>query len=143
MFLTASKAMHEASLVRSLLKQASDLAVAHGATRINAIRVQIGPLAGVEPLLFNEAFVHLAPATIAAHAVLHIDIVPLTARCRSCEQVFTATELRFDCLACGSRRIEVTAGDGVIFESVTLVVDDSGESCSPAAVSVPSCPSIP
>jgi hydrogenase nickel incorporation protein HypA/HybF len=129
--LIASQTMHEASLVRSLLKQANQLAVAHGAARINAIRVQIGPLAGVEPLLFNDAFRHLAPATIAAQAVLQIDIVPLKARCANCEQAFTAIELRFDCPACGSQRIEVTAGDGVILESVTLEVGNSGDVGSP------------
>ena len=48
--------MHEMSLARCLLAQVGHLVEAHGGGTVRSIRVQLGPLSGVEPLLLASAF---------------------------------------------------------------------------------------
>ena len=62
--------MHEHSLVHALLEQVERLAGEQGAGEVEEVRVQLGPLSGVEPLLVKTAFEMLAPATIAGQALL-------------------------------------------------------------------------
>lgn len=112
--------MHEASLVAALLRQVDELASQHGVGRVTAVRVEIGPLAGVEPLLFDEAFRRLRTGTVAADAELLVDAVGLTCRCRECRAEFATAALSFTCPTCGGRSVDVTGGDAVILHSLTL-----------------------
>ena len=68
--------MHEFSLVRSLLEQVDRLVIEQGGRAAVEVRVEIGPLSGVEPLLVKAAFTQLN-----GDATLIIDEVPLTTRC--------------------------------------------------------------
>lgn len=112
--------MHEASLVASLLRQLEELVVQSGGGRIDEVRVEVGPLAGVEPLLLREAFHRLKAGTSATDAEFVIDSVGLTCRCPSCRRDYVTDELRFDCPICGCGEVDVTAGDGVVLHSFTL-----------------------
>ena len=60
--------MHEASLVASLLRQVDELAAQNGGGRVDQVRIEVGPLAGVEPLLMREAFERLRVGTSATEA---------------------------------------------------------------------------
>ena len=119
--------MHEASLVSSLLRQVHDIAFQNNATSIIEIRVEIGPLAGVESLLFSEAYDRLKADTLAADAVLRIDFVSLTCCCRTCQLKHETDELQFKCPACSSRDIDVTGGDSVVLHSVALNCKEEAE----------------
>lgn len=112
--------MHEASLVASLLRQVDELALQHRGGRATQVRVEIGLLAGVEPILFQEAFVRLRAGTSAAEAELLIDTVGLTCWCRDCQLKYVTNELIFVCPTCDGKDVEVTAGDAVVLHSVTL-----------------------
>jgi len=112
--------MHEASLIASLLRQVDELAAQNGGGRIDQIRVEVGPLAGVEPLLLREAFCRLRVGTSARDAELVIDVVGLTCRCRECRTEYVTEILRFDCPTCGCVDVDVTAGDCVVLHSLTL-----------------------
>ncbi len=83
--------MHEASLVKSLLKQLSELVAQHGGGHIREIRVEIGLLAGIEPLLFHEAFQRERSGTLAADAELVIAPVGLTCHCQGCQLILSET----------------------------------------------------
>ena len=75
--------MHEFSLVRSLLEQVGRIVTSQGGRAAVEVRVEIGPLSGVEPLLVKAAF-----AQLAGDGTLIIDEVPLTAR-RGADRRFT------------------------------------------------------
>ncbi len=113
--------MHEASLIVSLLKQVDELVTTHGGGRVRAVRVEVGPLAGVEPVLLNEAFLRLRASSSAAEAELIVDAVALTSRCRACQLEYQSDELRFVCPTCGGMNTELTGGDSFILHSFTLV----------------------
>lgn len=112
--------MHEHSLVQALLRQVERLAAQHGASRVDEVRVRLGPLSNVELLLVESAFQTLAPATVAAESRLVMEEVPLTARCAVCSSEFEIIRFQFRCPACDSVEIAVTAGDGFVLESITL-----------------------
>ena len=112
--------MHEASLVKSLLQQLSELVAQHGGGRVSGIHVEVGILAGIEPLLFSEAFQHERRGTVADEAELVINPVGLTCHCQGCQLDFMTDELQFTCPACGDNQIEITGGDAVILHSFTL-----------------------
>ena len=112
--------MHEHSLVHALLEQVERLAGEQGAGEVEEVRVQLGPLSGVEPLLVQSAFEMLAPATIAGQARLVIDEGPLLGQCAHCRHRFEIIDFKFLCPICDSRNIEIKAGDGFVLESITV-----------------------
>lgn len=112
--------MHEASLVASLLRQIDERVAQNGGGRAVEVRVEVGPLAGVEPLLFDQAFRRLRAGTSSADAELVVEAVGLACRCRDCAAEYVTAELSFTCLSCGGRRVDVTSGDAVVLHSFTL-----------------------
>lgn len=112
--------MHEASLVRSLLNQVAQLAQNQGGGKVSEIRVELGPLSGVEPLLVASAFDQLAPASELAGARLVLDEVPLVAQCPKCGE-FTVERYDFRCPICGATQVTVVRGDEFRIVSFNLV----------------------
>ena len=103
--------MHEASLVRSLLRQVSDLLIEHDGESVETVRVEMGPLSGVERPLVEIAFQLQVHDTLCRGATLIIEEVPLSAVCRDCGNEFDIERFRFVCRACDSTRVGVTGGD--------------------------------
>ncbi len=114
--------MHEVSLVRSLLEQVDRIVAEQGGRAAVEVRVEIGPLSGVEPLLVKAAFTQFA-----SDCTLIIDEVPLTARCQSCNTAFELENFRFVCPHCDSREISVIRGDAIRLMSVTVDVPEDGD----------------
>jgi hydrogenase nickel incorporation protein HypA/HybF len=113
--------MHEMSLVRSLLAQIDELCATHGGSAVREVRLEIGPLSGVEPTLVATAFDRLrSEVTSTATAELRIEEVRLEARCLACGGVFQPVNFHFRCATCGSGDTEITRGDGVLLQSVVL-----------------------
>lgn len=113
--------MHERSLAAALLRQVETHATAQGALRVEEVCVQLGPLAGVEPLLLVMAFEQMAEGSIAAGAVLRLHEVPLVARCQDCGREFEVERFRFRCPVCSSGQTRLLQGDAVILESIKVV----------------------
>jgi hydrogenase nickel incorporation protein HypA/HybF len=114
--------MHERSLVKALIAQVASLASAQQASRVMDVRVRIGPLSGVEPLLLSGAFADLANADLFEGTTLTVFEVPLRAQCRTCHAVFNVEAFHFRCDVCGSQDIETIDGDAVILESVEFAL---------------------
>lgn len=111
--------MHESSLVRSLLGQVETIRVEQDGLAVDEVRIEIGPLSGVEPLLVSSAFSQLAPACGMDGARLVIDEVPLSARCPACGLVEVSLAL-VSCSICGSSEVQIVSGDEVRLKSVTI-----------------------
>ncbi len=117
--------MHEYSIVQSLIRQAEAI-IACETGKATEIHVSIGPLSGVEPLLVESAFEHLAAASQLSDAVLRIEETELQARCRDCNDEFVIRSFVFECPHCDSRQIDVTGGDD--FRLVSITVEEPEES---------------
>lgn len=60
--------MHEASLMKDLMKKILKVAEENGATRVTGIKVKLGALSHMSPEHFQEHFDQISPGTIAAGA---------------------------------------------------------------------------
>jgi len=65
--------MHEASLMRSLMRKIDSLANAEGATRVTIVRVWLGALSHMSAGHFHEHFEQASKATLADGASLEIE----------------------------------------------------------------------
>jgi hydrogenase nickel incorporation protein HypA/HybF len=116
--------MHEMSLVRSLLAQAAELVASHCGVAVERIRVEMGPLSGVEPVLVSLAFEQLVESTSCRGAQLVIDAVPLACRCRECQGEFEMHDFRFRCPECMSAAVHVIRGDEFRIVDITIRTAD-------------------
>jgi hydrogenase nickel incorporation protein HypA/HybF len=112
--------MHERSLVRALLKQVEGLAAKHAGSRVAAVRVRVGELAGVESSLLASAYAELSEATPLGDSTLVVERVPLQATCDSCGEHFRIERYNFRCNRCGSFQLSLRGGEELLLESVTM-----------------------
>ncbi len=125
--------MHEFAICRSLLDEVEAIAEKHLARAVPLIRLQIGPLAGVEPALLRRAFSLASVGTRAEHAELAIEAMPVRVFCAACDQTFEAAVNRLACPACAGTETKLVGGDEMVLASVELDVDDPQETMPPAA----------
>ena len=114
--------MHEWSLARTLLQQATRICREQGAQQPLEVRVQIGPLSGIEASLLESAFDQLVREQGIALTRLVVETTTLVVRCRDCEAESELLNFDFHCRACHSRLVRVVQGDQLQLVSVT--VDD-------------------
>ncbi len=111
--------MHEVSLAAALLPVVLEIAAEHG-TRVAAITVQAGELAGVVPASLELAFRGLAVGTAAEDAALVIETVPVRARCRRCGLEFAVDDVVFLCPVCDVADCETVDGTELLLTRVEL-----------------------
>ena len=114
--------MHEVSLVRSLIAQAIDAVNPVLPAGIRTVRVSVGPLTGVEPLLVKQAFDTLKTSAGLPECGLEIDEQTLEADCLNCASAFEVLNFDFRCPACRSSSVRITQGDE--FRLLSIDVDN-------------------
>lgn len=112
--------MHELSLMETIRELALQQAQSHGAARIEAVRLRIGSLAGVEPEALNFAFEVLMANTIAAGARLVVETLPAEWFCAPCAQPFGAEDYLGLCPSCGAISRELRQGRELQLTSLEL-----------------------
>jgi len=112
--------MHELSVCQALIEQVERVARQNDARRVISIVITVGPLSGVEPKLIEHAYPLAAAGTIAEHASLMIETVPVRVRCRTCGAETDAAANRLLCGACGDWKVDVTGGEEMILKRVEV-----------------------
>jgi hydrogenase nickel incorporation protein HypA/HybF len=112
--------MHELSVCQSLLDQVSQIASDHHAAVVDRIYLQVGPLSGVEPELLQSAFPIARANTVAAHAELVIEMLPIKVKCQICAAETDANMNKLVCAECGDWHTELVSGDELLLERVEL-----------------------
>ena len=102
--------MHEFSIAQSIMQIVLAEANKANARSVKKITLNIGELAGVLPESLSFCFEHLAKSTIAEHAVLAINRIPVKAICSQCRINFAVKDNRYLCPRCGKTTIELTSG---------------------------------
>lgn len=113
--------MHERSLAQALLSQIEQVAAGQLGLRPKVAEVELGPLAGVEPLLLQSAFAEIAQERGFSDLGLRLSEVPLGLRCLACHHESELQGLGFLCPLCGSTQIQITQGDGLFLVHVDFV----------------------
>jgi hydrogenase nickel incorporation protein HypA/HybF len=115
--------VHEFSVCQGLLTQVEQVVAQHGARGVAAIRLQIGPLSGVEPHLLEQAFPLASAGSCAEGAELTWESLPLRVHCRSCGAESEAAPNRLLCAACGDWQTTLISGDELLLASLELITD--------------------
>lgn len=115
--------MHELAVCQGLLREVARVATANRLSSVDSIAVAVGPLSGVEPSLLARAFDIARMGTVAQHARLDIEAVPVIVWCESCA-VESATSLNsLLCSRCGSWQVELRSGDDLTLLSVEATTE--------------------
>ena len=115
--------MHELSLATALVEQVLRIKEEHHAAAVVSIKLSLGALAGVNREALAFAFPLAAEGTGAAHARLEIEEVAVEVTCDACGQRSAPDLMHLHCAACGSPRVQITAGRDFVVQSVELQTD--------------------
>lgn len=105
--------MHEMSLCESVVRIIEEQATLHCYSRVKTVRLEIGPLAAVEPEAMRFCFGAATRGTIAENATLDIIETAASAWCFSCGGKVTIEAGYTACPECGSFQLQVTGGDSL------------------------------
>jgi len=108
--------VHELGLTRDIVAIVTERA---GASRVKRVTLEIGALSAVMPDAIRFCFDVCAEGTPLAGAELCIREVPGAGRCRDCGAAFPMSQ-PFGRCGCGSRRIELTAGDELLVKEMEV-----------------------
>ena len=112
--------MHELSVCQALIGQVEKVARENHAHRVISIVIAVGPLSGVEAGLLEHAYPVAAAGTLAEHATLTIETVPVRVRCRRCAAETGAQVNRLVCGDCGDWQVDVIAGEEMLLTRVEI-----------------------
>lgn len=115
------KPMHEFAVCRDMLQQIATIAADEQAAAVEVITVRIGPLSGIEPHLLSQAFPLAAAGTVAEHAELIIEALPIKVKCQLCGAETEATANRLICGQCGDYHTQLLSGDEMLLASLELL----------------------
>jgi hydrogenase nickel incorporation protein HypA/HybF len=115
--------MHELSICRSLLAEVERAAAANNAVDVNEIVVAVGRLSGVEPPLLARAFEVARMGTIAEHALLKIETLPVIVWCKACGVETSAAANALLCGQCGTWQVDLKSGTELLLKRVELSAD--------------------
>jgi hydrogenase nickel incorporation protein HypA/HybF len=102
--------MHELGIAQSIMQIVLSEAEKARARKVLKVTVKVGELAGVLPDSLTFCFNLLAKSTIAEHALLTIEKVPIRGYCSQCESEFVIADHRYCCTTCGNKHIELVSG---------------------------------
>jgi hydrogenase nickel incorporation protein HypA/HybF len=103
--------MHEVAIAEGLLDLVCEEAARAAATRVRAIRLAVGPLAGVEPAALTQAFDVASRGSIAEGARIVLDAPAGRANCMGCGADFEVLSRDQPCPTCARHRWLLTRGD--------------------------------
>lgn len=102
--------MHEMSITQSLLEIVGEQMAKHGMERLESIHIQVGELTAVEPDSLRFCFEVCTQGTSLEGAVLEVEEIPLTGRCRDCGREFAMQSPLALCSSCEGVAVEIIAG---------------------------------
>ncbi|TXH76870.1 hydrogenase maturation nickel metallochaperone HypA [Thiobacillus sp.] len=114
--------MHEASLAGGVLQLVEEAARNECFSRLLALRLEAGALAGVDVRALRFALECLAPGTLLEGARIEIVEPPGRAWCLACSQTVTIGQHGDACPSCGSYQLQVT--DGMELRVLDMSVND-------------------
>ncbi len=112
--------MHELSLACSLVDLACQRAQEEGASRITALEVEVGALAGVMREALAFGFEAACRDTLAQGARLVIIEEPAKGVCSACRVTCRLARFTITCPACGAAALEISGGDRLCLRAIEV-----------------------
>lgn len=103
--------MHEMGIALEIIKIVTDSIPANLKNpRVERINLKVGKLAAVVPGSLKFCFEVATKDTTLEGALLHIEEIPVSARCKSCGYSWTAIKPLFICEKCDSGLVDLLSG---------------------------------
>jgi hydrogenase nickel incorporation protein HypA/HybF len=112
--------MHEMSLVQNIIDIVQQEMDRHGVEALKAIHLAVGRMSAVVPEQLKLCFEILTSKTKLAGTALDIKMVPITYRCRNCDQEFVSEGISSKCPSCGEEDPELVFGRELKIESIEV-----------------------
>lgn len=113
--------MHEFSICQALVAQVEQIAISHGALKVQSVKLRVGPLSGVELPLLEHAYPFASAGTLAEGSILEIERAPLKVNCEACGLDSKVKPNLLTCRMCGSCMTRVVSGEELMLMSVELI----------------------
>jgi hydrogenase nickel incorporation protein HypA/HybF len=113
-------AVHELSLVLSIVDIANEQLQLNNAREIESIDLEIGSLAGVEMDALLFAWDAAVPGTALEKSERIIHLLPALARCMDCGMEYEIAQLFEACPGCGQYRSELLQGKELRVKSLVV-----------------------
>ena len=117
--------MHEMGIAMQIIEIASDSIPQDVAdVRVERVNLKIGKLAAVVPESLRFCFEIASKETPLEGADLHIDEIPVVARCKDCQAEWVINGPVFTCASCNSGQIDILSGRELNIESIEIAEED-------------------
>ena len=126
--------MHELALAQEIVAMVARHILPAQASRVRAVHVRIGELAGVVPESLEFCFSAVVAGTVWESADLVMTRVPAEACCLDCAATFPTQAPGAGCPACGSSFVRMTHGQELHVDAVELADDDVAPSVRDTAL---------
>lgn len=112
--------MHEISLVRNIFRTLEEQFSAEELSRLASIRLRVGLLSNVEPVLMQNALDAVTATEQPAHRHVKLDIetVPVRIYCEDCQCETQIENYRFRCGRCERPNNNVVSGTELLISGV-------------------------
>jgi hydrogenase nickel incorporation protein HypA/HybF len=113
--------VHEYALAQAMVSRVLEAAREKKATRVCAVTVSVGELAGVEPDFLRQAYEMVRVGTLLEEAPLELMMVPARYLCPECGRLFERGEV-LRCEGCDRPARLEGEGDEILLRAVELEV---------------------
>lgn len=111
--------MHEISLIRSVFNTIEAEFSKEEIDDLEEIRLRIGLLSNIEPLLMQNAFDAVREADhIYPDVTLSIETINITIKCPSCQNISTVINYSFKCDKCGTPSNDILSGTELLIHQL-------------------------
>jgi hydrogenase nickel incorporation protein HypA/HybF len=94
---------------------------------VERVNLKVGKFSAVIPENLRFCFQVATQDTLLSGAQLHIEEIPVTARCKECENRWEIQGPTFSCPTCSSGFIEILTGRELDIESIELADDSASQ----------------
>ncbi|MBL0714229.1 MAG: hydrogenase maturation nickel metallochaperone HypA [Desulfosarcina sp.] len=118
--------MHEMGVAMQIVEIArSSIPAEMADARVARVNLKVGKLSAIVPDSLRFCFEVVARETPLEGAELHIEEIPVRARCNACQHAWTIDQPAFVCPACDSGDITLLSGRELDIESLELAEEDA------------------
>jgi hydrogenase nickel incorporation protein HypA/HybF len=112
--------MHEMAIAQQIVGIVEETLKSHPNAKCKTVHIRVGELTAIIPESLTFAYQAITTDTSLCESVLHIESVPVLAKCRSCSQQFGIKDFEFSCPFCRSQDIEIQQGKELHIEKLEL-----------------------
>ena len=112
--------MHELSVTQGIFDIVESEAKKNNVKKVVNVKLKIGQLSGIMPMLIQDYFNILTEGTIVEGAELIIDRVEASIRCSECNEVSMIDRMKLKCPKCDSIEVKIETGKEFYIESMEV-----------------------